>query len=369
MSEEIDEILERADLSLSVLEKNKEKLTKTIDELTVEGKYSSDEYRNSYKELTKLNQIIELISDLTKFRSDFLGLDEMRNDPDYADIIKDDEIKINTQLEETVTTLKPLILKPMPNDDKKAIVEIRPGVGGTEASIFAGNLFEMYTKYLKSKNIPIEVYSQEYDQDGIKEAVFLVDQADSFGLIRFEGGVHRVQRVPKTESAGRIHTSTASVVVIPESSKEDIYVDPTDLTINYYRSSGPGGQSVNTTDSAVRITHNPTGITVTCQHGKSQHKNKEMAMSILVSKLKQIDEAKSQQAESEIREQMIKGGDRSSKIRTYNFPQSRVTDHRIKKSWSNIPEIMAGDLDDIISSTSEILRKDPTKIEIGDDED
>lgn len=203
----------------------------------------------------------------------------------------------------------------------------------------------------------MELYSFVYDDvGGIKEAVFLIDEEESFAKFRFEAGVHRVQRVPTTESSGRIHTSTASVVVMPEISIKEVKIKPEELRIDVYRSSGPGGQSVNTTDSAVRITHLPTGITVSCQNGKSQHKNKEMALSILASKLEEIESSIQKDATKEIRNSAISGGDRSVKIRTYNFQQSRITDHRISTSWFNIPEIMDGEIEEIVATTNLKLR-------------
>ncbi len=232
-------------------------------------------------------------------------------------------------------------------------MEIRAGTGGEEAALFARDLFRMYTRYANSKNWTVQVYSIfESDTKGIKEAIFKISGKNVYKCLKYESGVHRVQRVPVTESSGRIHTSAASVVVIPEIDDIHIEIDPKDIRIDVFRSRGSGGQSVNTTDSAVRITHLPTGIIVTCQDTKDQHKNKESALSVLKSKLYQLEHEKQQASLSNIRKNSIKTGDRSDKIKTYNFPQDRLTDHRIHKSWFGLNKILDGDLEEIIEQTS-----------------
>lgn len=240
-------------------------------------------------------------------------------------------------------------------ENNGCIVEIRAGTGGEEANLFAGDLFRLYSKYALSKNWKISIASEHRTGiGGFKEIIFEINGKNCYKQLKFENGVHRVQRVPVTESSGRIHTSAASVVVYPLVEEEEVKIDPNELKIDVYRSTGPGGQSVNTTDSAVRITHLPTGIVVTCQDEKSQHKNKARAKKILASKL--ADKQREEQASkiSEIRKDAIKTGDRSAKIRTYNFPQSRITDHRIKKSWHNLKAIMDGHLEDIITSLNQL---------------
>ncbi len=243
-----------------------------------------------------------------------------------------------------------------PDDLRNAIMEIRAGTGGEEAALFAKDLYRMYSLYCERNGYIISPISSHFSPNGgLKEIIFLIKGKNSFGRFKYESGVHRVQRVPVTESAGRIHTSAVSVVVLPEVDDVNIAINDEDIRIDVYRSGGPGGQSVNTTDSAVRITHIPTGIVVTCQDEKSQHKNKARAMSVLKSKLYNIEIEKQQSSKSNIRKQAIGAGDRSDKIRTFNYPQSRITDHRIKQSWFNLNSILDGDIGEILDETKEKL--------------
>ena len=240
-----------------------------------------------------------------------------------------------------------------PEDAKNAIIEIRAGTGGDEAALFAGDLFRLYNRYAERHKWKIEVMELSGGtQGGYKEIIFELKGANVFGLMKYESGVHRVQRVPATESSGRIHTSAATVAVLPEADEVDVDIHANDLKIDVYRSSGPGGQSVNTTDSAVRITHIPTGLVVTCQDEKSQHKNKDKALRVLRSRLYEIELAKRNEERSEARRSMVGSGDRSGKIRTYNWPQDRVTDHRLQGDQKNYPlqKIVNGDLDDVINA-------------------
>lgn len=261
--------------------------------------------------------------------------------------------KLNTSLFEEINVM---LVETDPNDVRDAIMEVRAGTGGEEAALFAGDLYRMYMRYAETKGWKFQTLStNRTGNGGYKEVIIMVSGTEIYGTLKFENGVHRVQRIPTTESSGRIHTSAVSVVVLPEVDDIDIEVRDEDIKYDVYRSSGPGGQSVNTTDSAVRITHIPTGIVVTCQDEKSQHKNKARAMSILKSKLYEAEQEKQSAEMSNARNSAIKGGDRSAKIRTYNYPQSRVTDHRIKKSWHNLTGILDGDLDEVIKTTRELL--------------
>jgi peptide chain release factor 1 len=274
-----------------------------------------------------------------------------------------EELEENYAAKEALESeLRILLIPKDPQDAKNAIMEIRPGTGGEEAALFAGDLYRMYSKFVERKGWKKEIlHSNPTELGGFKEIIFSISGQNVYGQLKFESGVHRVQRVPTTETGGRIHTSAASVVVLPEAEEVDVDIEPRDLRIDVYRSSGPGGQSVNTTDSAVRITYIPTGMVVTCQDEKSQHKNKSKAMRVLRSRLYDIKRKEEEDKISASRRSMIGSGDRSAKIRTFNFPQGRVTDHRIHLTLYRLQEITAGDLDEFIEKLQMVERDERLK--------
>lgn len=289
-------------------------------------------YRDVRKDLDEAEQILSVSDDEELKEMANLELDDLRS-----------------QEEDLANQLKILIVPKDPNDAKDTLVEIRAGAGGDEAALFASDLYRMYAKFAEAIGAKVETLSSHATGiGGFKEIIFSVSGRDIFSHLKFESGVHRVQRVPETESSGRIHTSTATVAVLPEAEEVDVAIDPNDLKIDVYRSSGPGGQSVNTTDSAVRITHLPSGIVVQIQDEKSQHKNRAKALKVLRSRLLDLAIQEQHAKESANRKQQVGSGDRSAKIRTYNYPQGRVTDHRIKVTLHRLEEILGGDLHELI---------------------
>ncbi len=315
---------------------------------------NSNELIRLAKARSELENIVTAYGELKKATRELEEAREMMNlesDRDLKELAEEEAGTLAASIEEINSQLKSMLVPKDPNDDRNTIIEIRAGTGGDEAALFAADLFRMYAKYAESQNWKVEIMNtHDTGIGGFKEIIFSVTGKKVYSRMKFESGVHRVQRVPETEASGRIHTSTSTVAVLPEAEDVELDIDPNELKIDVYRSQGPGGQSVNTTDSAVRITHVPTGLVVQCQDEKSQHKNKARAMKILRARLKAKLEEEAAEKRAAQRRGQVGTGERSEKIRTYNFPQGRVTDHRIKLTLYRLPAIMDGDIDTIIDN-------------------
>ena len=310
-------------------------------------------YTKCAKELKELEPIVQCYRKYCASHKQLTDAQELMSDPEFKELAQEEYSEAKQKLAELEEKLKVLLLPKDPNDSRNVIMEIRGGVGGEESSLFAYDLFRMYSMYAERKGWKIDVVNlNETELGGIKEISFVVEGEGAYSRLKFEAGGHRVQRVPETESGGRIHTSAATVAVLPEAEEVEFEINPNDLQIDTYRSSGAGGQHVNKTESAIRITHLPTGVVVECQDERSQYKNKDRAMKILRSKLYEAEQAKQQAAIAAERKSQVGSGDRSDRVRTYNFPQNRVTDHRLTGDVRNfnIANVINGDLDPIIDA-------------------
>ena len=313
-----------------------------------------ERFKRLMKEQSDLQPIVDAYKEYKKNKEtieDSLSMLESEKDEEMREMLKEELADAKSRIEELETELKILLLPKDPNDSKNVIVEIRAGAGGDEAALFAAEIYRMYVKYAESRRWKTELMSlNENGIGGFKEVTFMINGAGAYSRLKYESGVHRVQRVPETESGGRIHTSTITVAIMPEAEEIDFQLDLNDCKFDVFRASGNGGQCVNTTDSAVRLTHIPTGIVISCQDEKSQLKNRDKALRVLRSRLYDMELQKRHDEEAEARRSQVGTGDRSEKIRTYNFPQGRVTDHRIKLTLHRLDTILNGDLDEIIDS-------------------
>ena len=339
-------MIERLEATLAKYESLEQELTKpeVLSDIKKTREYS--------KELADLEEAVTEYKKYKKILEDIKNTEEMVKDPELGEMAKEELKDLQEQKEELDSKLEILLIPKDPNDSKNVIMEIRGAAGGDEANIFAGDLFRMYTRYAEKKGFSYQVYNSiDGTAGGFSQIELIIKGNGAYSLLKYENGSHRVQRVPVTESNGRLQTSTATVLVMPEADDDiEIDIDPNDLRIDIYRSSGKGGQGVNTTDSAVRITHLPTGLVVTCQNERSQIQNKEQAMKVLKSRLYELEEQERLEKEGNERRSKIGTGDRAEKIRTYNYPQNRVTDHRIGYTTNSLDRVMDGALDDIIDA-------------------
>ncbi|MEQ8201340.1 MAG: peptide chain release factor 1 [Syntrophomonadaceae bacterium] len=337
---------------LASLEAKYEELNQLLSDPNIiadQSKYQK--YAKAYSDLT------EIVSVYRELKSAAQGIDEARTmlkeetDEEFRDMLQAEIEELSGRKQRLEQRVKILLLPTDPNDEKSVIMEIRAGTGGEEAALFAADLFRMYSRYAEQQGWKIDIMDSHFTElGGIKELIFVVDGQGAYSKLKFESGVHRVQRIPSTESGGRIHTSAATVAVLPEAEEVEVEISENDLKIDVYCASGPGGQCVNTTQSAVRITHLPTGLVVTCQDEKSQHKNKAQALRVLRSRLKEVLEAEKNQQTAGARKNQVGTGDRSERIRTYNFPQGRVSDHRINLTLHKLDQILEGQLDELIGA-------------------
>ena len=354
MIERLDKILDRYNFLETELTKQE-----VLSDVTKTKEYS--------KELANLEELIACYKKYKKVLNDIEEAKEMMNDPELGEMAKEEFNNLTSEKEKLEGELEILLIPKDPNDNKNVVMEIRGAAGGDEANIFAGDLFRMYTRYAEKQGFKYDVYNSiEGTAGGYSQIEFIISGKDAYSFFKYESGSHRVQRVPVTEANGRLQTSTATVLAMPEVDDEiDIEINPGDLRIDIYRSSGKGGQGVNTTDSAVRITHLPTNTVVTCQNERSQIQNKEQAMKVLKARLYEMEVRKKEEEDGNIRKSKIGTGDRAEKIRTYNYPQNRVTDHRIGYTTNNLDRIMNGELNDLIEA---LITEDQARKLAGEEE-
>ena len=332
----------------------KEEMVAMLGEPSVAG--NAQQYQRLMKELSELTPVADTYLEYKKTQKtieDSLSMLDEESDPEMREMLKEELSDAKTKLEELTSQLKLLLLPKDPNDEKNVIVEIRAGAGGDEAALFAAELYRMYVHFAEARRWVVETMDvEEIGIGGMKYVSFMITGRGAYSVLKYESGVHRVQRVPETESGGRIHTSTVTVAIMPEAEEVDVQLDMKDCRFDVFRASGNGGQCVNTTDSAVRLTHIPTGIVVSCQDEKSQLKNKDKALKVLRAKLYAMEEQKAHDAQAQARKIQVGTGDRSEKIRTYNFPQGRVTDHRIGLTLYKLEKILDGDIQEIIDAAT-----------------
>ena len=308
-----------------------------------------DKMTSLSREKSLIDESYELSKEYVGLQEQLSDLDEMKNEKEYEDLVKEESLKINTQISDIEEKLLKILISDDPNDNKNAIIEVRAGAGGDEAGLFASDLMRMYMRYAENNKFKINMMDiHETGVGGLKSATFGIEGPKAYGTYKYESGVHRVQRIPKTESGGRVHTSAATVAVLPEAETAEVEINNADIKVDTYRASGAGGQHVNKTESAIRLTHTPTGLVVTCQDEASQHKNKASAMKVLRSRLFALEQEKLNKDRDNMRKSLVSTGDRSAKIRTYNFPQGRITDHRINYTSHKLQATLEGDISHLI---------------------